>query len=186
MRNRAGACVIGALVVLAAVGTGPVVAQALPAVAPEMAALDWLEGAWSGEGWIEQAPGQRGEFRGTEVVEKRMGGRVVVVEGSFTAYMGPELGHVPVHQALGVLSWDASSGAHLFRTYTARGGTGEGNEAEVTDGRIVWGYDDPRMGTVRYTITRTPEGHWREVGHATRDGETWHQFFEMELRRTEG
>ena len=49
---------------------------------------------------------------------------------------------------------------------------------------MVWEYDDPRMGRVRYTLTRTAEGAWREEGHASSDGgETWHKFFEMELRR---
>lgn len=43
------------------------------------------------------------------------------------------------------------------------------------------------MGRVRYTITRTPDGAWREIGEASRDGgESWHQFFEMELARAGG
>lgn len=164
-------------------GGGGLAGQALPPVPAEMEALGWLVGEWEGSGWIEEG-GRRGEFRGTERVERRMGGRVLVVEGSFTANMGPELGEVPVHQALGVISWDARAGHHVFRTYTARGGQGEAHEAEVADGRVVWGYDDPRMGRVRYTLTRTAEGAWREEGHASSDGgETWRSFFAMELRR---
>jgi hypothetical protein len=178
----AGRGVLVAAVLLAG-GISGLDAQGLPPVPAEMGALGWLVGAWEGSGWIEEG-GRRGEFRGTERVERRMGGRVLVVEGSFTADMGPERGEVPVHQALGVISWDGRAGHHVMRTYTARGGQGEAHEAAVSEGRIVWGYDDPRMGRVRYTLTRTGEGAWREVGHASSDGgETWHQFFEMELRR---
>lgn len=134
---------------------------------------------------MEYSPGQRAEFEGSERVESRMGGRVVVVEGRFTAWMGPEAGNVLVHEALGVISYDAPDERFLFRTYTARGGNGEAHTAEVTDGRFVWAYDDPRHGRVRYTITRTEDGAWHEVGHASRDGgESWHQFFEMRLDRT--
>lgn len=170
-----------------AVCAGPVVGQGLPPAPEEMEAVAWLAGEWSGSGWIEARPGQRAEFEGSERVERRMGGRLLVVEGEFTAWMGPEAGDVPVHQALGVMSYDPEGDRYLFRTYTARGGQGEANPAEVADGRMVWGYDDPAMGRVRYTITRTAEGAWREIGEASRDGgESWHQFFEMELERVGG
>lgn len=170
----------------AALGAGAVPAGAqLPPVPEEMGRLDFLVGDWEGEGWMEVAPGQRAGFTGTERVEHRMGGRVVVVEGAFTVRMGPERGEVPVHQALGVFSWDPEADGFTFRTWTARGGHGEAHPAEITDGRIVWGYEDPRMGTVRYTITLTPDGAWHEIGEASSDdGVSWHQFFEMTLART--
>lgn len=180
-RFGAVAVVLGVVGVM--VSAAGAVGQGLPAAPAEMEALAWLEGEWQGSGWLEYAPGQRGEFAGTERVESRMGGRLLVVEGEFSAWMGPEAGDVPVHQALGVMSYDPSSGRYLFRTYTARGGHGDAATAEVADGRIVWGYDDPAMGRVRYTITRTDDGAWHEVGHASRDdGESWHHFFEMTLR----
>ena len=163
-------------------GATGVAGQVLPPVAGEMGAAGWLVGEWEGAGWIEDG-GRRAEFRSREVVEPRMGGRVLVVEGHHTAEI-PGMGEVPVHQALGVLSWDGRAGKWVFRTYTARGGQGEANEAEVADGRMVWGYDDPRMGRVRYTITRTEAGEWREVGDASSDGgATWRRFFEMVLTR---
>lgn len=92
-----------------------------------MEALAWLEGEWSGDGWIER-DAQRAQFRGTEQVEWRLDGRLVIVEGNFTADMGPQLGQVPVHQALGVFSWDAGAETYTFRTYTARGGNGRAAE----------------------------------------------------------
>ena len=185
-RKLAGA-LAAPLVVLAAASQSPASAQGLPPVPQEMATLAWLEGEWTGSARMEYSPGQLGEFEGSERVEWRMGGRVLVVEARFTAWMGPEAGDVPVHEALGVISYDAQNERFLFRTYTARGGNGEAHVAEVTEGKVVWGYDDPRMGRVRYTISRTDDGTWHEVGHASRDGgESWHEFFEMRLRRAGG
>ena len=178
--KRIGGALMGAALLLAAGGAA---GQGLPPAPAEMAALAWLVGEWEGEGWIDEG-GRRGTFRGTEVVESRMGGRLVVVEGSFTAFMGPELGHVPVHQALGVFSWDERAGEHVFRTYTARGGNGARNAVEVSEGRVVWGYEDPRMGTVRYTLERLEDGRWKETGVASGDGgASWRPFFEMVLTR---
>lgn len=98
--------------------------------------------------------------------------------------MGPERGDVPVHEALGIFSWDPRAEAYTFRTYTARGGNGDAHRAELDDGRVAWSYEDPSIGTVRYTITVTPDGTWHEIGDASADGgATWHRFFEMTLRR---
>lgn len=163
--------------------SAPAAAQ-LPLAPAELERLAFLEGEWEGEGWMEYAPGQRGEFRGTERVERRMGGRLVVVEGAFTARMGPDQDVVPVHHALGVFSYDAAADRFVFRAYTAQGANGEAHDAEVGVNEVVWGYEDPRFGTVRYTISLTPQGEWHEVGHASRDGgATWHRFFEMTLQR---
>lgn len=158
-------------------------AAQLPRAPAELDRLDFLLGEWEGGGWMEYAQGQRGEFKGTERVERRLGDRLVVLERSLTAWMGPRRGDVPVHEALGVFSWDPRSSGFVFRIWTARGDGGT-SPAEVEDGRITWGYEDPRQGTIRYTITLTPEGAWHEVGDASRDGgETWHRFFEMTLAK---
>lgn len=159
-------------------------AQVLPPVHADVQKLEFLVGEWEGEGWYEQVPGQRSEFRGVERVERRMGGRLLTVEGSFTAWMGPDLGDVPVHQAFGVFGYDRSTERVVFRTYTAHGAAGAAVQTtEIGDDRIVWGYDDPQLGTVRYTI-EAAEGVWREKGEATSDGgASWRQFFSMTLRR---
>jgi hypothetical protein len=174
------------MAVAATVGSAsPLWGQVLAPVAEELDRLEWLVGEWEGTGWMEYTPGQRAEFRGTERVERRMGGRLVVVEGRFTAWMGPEAGEVPVHEAVGIFEFDPRAGQFRFRTYTGFGPEAGGlHAAEVSDGRVVWGYEDPRHGTVRYTITRTDGDEWVEVGDASRDGGgTWHRFFEMRLRR---
>jgi hypothetical protein len=182
MRSSLGVGVLLA-VCLSCVVAAPLAAQ-LPPVPAAMERLDFLLGEWEGSGWMEYAPGQRGEFRGTERVERRMGGRLVVVEGSFTAWLGPDLGDRPVHQAIGILSWDAAAERYAFRTYTAHERGGDASCVEISDGRMVWGYDDPGFGQVRFTVAITPDGRWHEVGHVSPDGgATWRQFFEMTLVR---
>lgn len=158
-------------------------AQVLPPVPTELDRLEWMVGEWEGGGWTTQGPAGRSEFRGTETVERRMGGRLVVVEGAFTAWMGPELGDRPVHQALGIFSYDPAADRLAFRTYTAAGGGGETSAEIREDGAIVWGFEDPRTGRVRYTITRTPADEWHEIGERSNDGESWTKFFEMTLSR---
>jgi hypothetical protein len=170
--------------VLAAASASGLAGQGLPAAPDEMSAVGWLEGEWAGSGWMEMAPGVRSEFRGTERVERRVSGWVLVIEGRYTAWMGPEAGDVPVHEALAVISYDAASGRYLFRPWTARGGNGEAHPATVEEDRMVWGYADPWMGRVRYTITRTADGAWFEEGHRSADdGASWQKFFEMTLTR---
>jgi hypothetical protein len=185
-RLRARLAALGVVVAAAAaIPVSPLAGQMLAPVPESLDRLDWLVGEWEGAGWMEYSPGQRAEFRGTERVERRMGGRLVVVEGRFTAFMGPEAGDVPVHEALGIFDFDPRDDRFRFRTYTAFGPEAGGlYDAEVSEGRVVWGYDDPRLGTVRYTITRTDADQWLEVGDASRDGgATWHRFFEMRLGR---
>lgn len=184
MRLINHAVVTFALVAVAA-GFGRVAGQGLPAVPAELERLDWLVGEWEGTGWMEYAPGQRAAFRGTERVERRMGGRLIVVEGTFLADMGPEVGEAPVHHAVGIFEYDPRADRFRFRTYTALGPHTWGlRDAEVMDGRVVWGYEDPQWGTVRYTLTHTDADEWHEEGHASADGgATWHRFFEMRLAR---
>lgn len=177
-----GIVVIGAAVAMVPCATSMGHAQVLPPVHAEMARVAPLVGEWEGEGWMEYEPGQRGEFRGTERVELRMGGRLVVVEGSFTAWMGPELGDVPVHEALGIFSYDAEAQRMIFRTYTATGIGGAAHDVEFVGDGIVWGYEDPRFGTVRFTITVDGDV-WQEHGVVSRDGGEGRAFFAMTLRR---
>lgn len=186
-RRRGRAIAAGLTLALAVTPLAPPrAAEAqLPPVPEAIEELDFLVGEWEGDGWIEGAPGQRATFRGTEKVERRMGGRLVVVEGDFIAVVGPDGREAPVHQALGIFSYDRERDALRFRTYLARGtgGVHDVERFEPDERRLRWGYEDPRMGTVRYTIEITPEGEWHEIGEARRGDEAWQRFFEMTLTR---
>ena len=169
-----------AAALLAAAGAHAQMPEA-PSLAP-MQRLDFLIGTWEGEGSMEHAPGRRATFTSREVVEARLGGRVLVVEGLHRAPMPDRPEPVVVHHALGVLSHDEGD-AYRFRTWLANGHDGDFAARLTADGVLVWGHHDPRRGEVRYTIT-IAGGVWHEVGDVRRDDGEWHRFFEMRLTKS--
>jgi hypothetical protein len=152
-----------------------------PAVAQRdaMKKLDFLVGEWKGEGWMEFAPGQRRRFRGTEIVQRKLDGLLLTIEGVHRSQAGGAAREVVVHQAFTVLSYDEKAKRYRFQAYTARGN--EDTEAKVADKQLVWGMTVPQFGKVRYTITRDDQGRWFEVGEVAQDGKAWRKFFEMAL-----
>jgi hypothetical protein len=154
------------------------------AVAREaMKKLDFLAGSWTGEGSMQLGLGERRTVRVTETGQFKLDGLVFLVEGhGKTKFPGQDT-EVTVHHAFATISFDEQSGQFRFRAYTMDGRYLDA-EARVGDRKVQWGFEDPRMGTVRYLISLTPEGEWRETGEASRDGGDWRQFFEMRLRKT--
>lgn len=141
-----------------------------------MQALPDLVGTWEGEGWMRRGPGEPSTFHSKEIVESRLDGRAWIVEGIHTAKDSGEL----THHALALLSWDAEAERYDFRTFVA--GRGGGNfTGHVEDGAFVWEMETPDGGHIRYTI-RVETGNWTEVGEYSPDGETWNQFFGMDLQ----
>ena len=51
---------------------------------------------------------------------------------------------------------------------------------EFKDGAFIWGFEDARMGHLRYTI-RLVDERWFEIGERSPDAKTWVKFFEMTL-----
>jgi hypothetical protein len=145
-----------------------------------MKKLDFLIGEWKGEGWMEFAPGQRRTFRGTEVVQRKLGGLLLTIEGLHRGKAGGKAEEVVVHNAFAVVSYDGKAKRYRFQAHTARGGY-EDAEAKVSDGQLVWGMKVPQFGEVRYTIKRDAKGRWFEVGEVSQDGKKRRKFFEMTL-----
>ena len=159
----------------------------VPAQAPNAAQMDemkkvsFLVGQWKGEGWIDFGQGQR-RFIESESVQSKLGGQVLLIEGLGKASAdGKETG-ATVHNAIALISYDEKSKVFRFQAHQA-GGRSVDTEAKVTDGALEWGFSDERAGTIRFTIKLTDTGKWFEVGEGSRDGKTWHKFFEMTLQR---
>ncbi len=76
--------------------------------------------------------------------------------------------------------------AHLVLSYwefaVARGANGPA--ARVSENTLVWGFENPRAGTIRFTIKLNEKGQWFEIGEISRDGKAWQKFFKMTLSRT--
>jgi hypothetical protein len=142
-----------------------------------MARLQQMAGTWTGEGWMDFGE-RRSTFRGSEVVQSKLGGTALLVEGNFFAKIGDA--DVPVHTTLGVISYDPQTQKYRFTSWLATGTSGE-RELVVTDNGWTWETKTPR-GVMRYT-TRFADGQWLETGERSADGTAWKQFFEMTLRK---
>jgi hypothetical protein len=146
-----------------------------------MKKLEFLIGQWKGEGWMQIA-GQRRAFKGIEVVQRKLDGLLLVIEGLHSGQVGEKGEEVIVHSAFALVSYDDKPKRYRFQAFTSRG-TYEDAEAQLSDGQLVWGMKVPQFGEVRYTIKLDDKGRWSEIGEVCRDGKTWQQFFEMTLRR---
>jgi hypothetical protein len=140
----------------------------------EVKKVESLVGQWKGSGWIQQGA-KRETFTGTENVQRKLDGLALLIEGRFT---NPE-GRV-IHETLAVLDFSEKDSKYRFRTYLATGRTGEYDFKLIPDG-YEWGFQTP-AGTIRYTI-KTSKDAWSEIGEYSKDGKTWAQFFEMNLKK---
>ena len=167
-----------ALLLLAA----PAAAQT-PAAAPEqMQRLAFLHGTWRGEAVSTMGPDRREERASVlETARPKLEGSVLLVEGLGWEGTQGEADYRVVHQALGVVSYDARRGGWAMRAF--RGGGWVDADVTVGDGEMVWAFDQPGAGRIRYTIRLDEQGRWHEVGDMSPDGRRWHRFFEMRLTR---
>jgi hypothetical protein len=145
-----------------------------------IALLDYMVGEWSGEGWMDVG-GRRVTFRGTEAVERKLDGTVLLVEGNFLAKPAGAVTEVPVHTTLGVISFNPQTGRYRFTTWLASGSSGE-RELTLLPQGWQWEIKSP-AGVVRYIMRLTERGEWLETGERSSDGAAWQQFFEMRLRK---
>ena len=174
-------------VLLLTEGAGSSLGQAPTAPAAQRAAmkkLDFLVGQWKGEGWMELAPGQRRTFKGTEVVQGKLDGLLLTIEGLHRGQVGDKKEEVVVHNAFALVSYDDKAKRYRFQAFTSRGNY-EDAEAKVSEGQFVWGMKVPQFGDVRYTTKLDKKGRWFEVGEVSQDGKAWRKFFEMTLERVE-
>lgn len=144
----------------------------------EMAKVAWMAGEWAGDGWA-MTPAGRMNFRVHEVVESKLDGQVLFIEGKG---IDPNDATKVVHHAVGVMSHDSQAGRFQFRAF--RAGNTVDADIDVVDGKIIWGFEVPGRGRVRYTLELTADGKWFETGEFTMDGgKTWMKILEMTLSR---
>ncbi len=162
-----------------ALAQGPPPGTAAAEIA-EIKKLEFMVGRWQGEGWME-GPGGRTPFRGGEHVQSKLGGRILLVEGLFKGAT-PSGEEITVHETLAVISYDTQAKTYRLRTYVARGGTGDHQLKLTGDRAWEWGFT-AGPATIRFTMKLTEAGEWFEIGERSTDGQTWHQFFEMKLKK---
>jgi hypothetical protein len=164
------------------IGATPVEAQTPDGSANRaaMARLSFMEGRWRGEGWMMRGPGDRVSAQMTETVELGVGGVVLVIEGRGTRAGAAGGDSVVVHDALGVLAYDAASNGYVMRSWIASGQWGD-FPVTLIEGGVSWSREVPG-GRVRYTA-HIGNGEWHEVGEFSRDGTTWMPILDIRLRR---
>jgi hypothetical protein len=148
----------------------------------EMKKLDFLIGEWQGEGWTEFVPGQRRTSPISERVQPRLGGMILLVEGLGKKKVDGKPEEVVVHNALGIISYDAQAKMYRVRSYLANGRSTDA-EAEFVEGGFRWTIQTPQGVSIRYLVKLTDKGEWFERGEMSQDGKSWRQFHEMTLRR---
>ncbi len=147
----------------------------------EMKSLDFLVGQWRGEGWILMGQNERRTFRQNETVQSKVDGTVLVIDGLGKGVKTGDTVESVIHNAFAVISYNRD--AKTFRWQAFKGdGTSFDVQPEITGKTIVWGFQDPRAGQIRFTIKLNEKGQWFETGEMSRDaGKTWFKFFEMIL-----
>lgn len=141
----------------------------------EMKKLGKMAGQWKGSGWLQQGK-TRENFTGTEMVQKKLDGLALLVEGKFMDSEGKVS-----HETLAVLSYDDALKNYRFATYLANGITGV-QDFKIVGDHFEWGFQILNTGTVRYTI-KIDDTTWFEIGEFSRDGKTWAKNFEMKLEK---
>ena len=106
----------------------------------EMKKLEKMAGQWKGSGWAQYAQGKE-TFTGGEIVQKKVDGLALLVEGKFTNTAGKV-----IHETLAVMSYDDKLAGYRFNTFLANGMTGE-HDLKVFPDRFEWGFQIP-SGTV--------------------------------------
>lgn len=148
--------------------------------------LDFLAGKWAGDATVTLGrKGTQMAVRQTEHIEYRLGGTVLLIEGKGTGKRAGQDKEVTLFNALAVISYDAQSGKYSIKAYRAEGMSVDAPLTLADGGKgFVWGFKEPTRGTeIRYTMTLTDKGEWREVGEYSPDGKAWTKFIEMTLTR---
>jgi len=141
-----------------------------------MEKLSFLEGNWTGKGWIQMGQ-EKHQFVQEETVTRKVNSTVLVIDGKG---VNPETDQV-IHLAFAVISFDAANDKYLMRAFRADGNYRDAEARVDPDGNFVWGFSIEQVGEVRYT-TSLEEDKWVETGEMNRGG-TWFPFFGMTLTR---
>lgn len=149
----------------------------------KMKVFESWAGQWEGEGSLQMGPGEPRKSKVKEIVQHKLGGMVLQVEGTGTAMVGNQ--ETIVHQALGIVSFDKASNEYKFKTWLRDGKAGDAWLKMTGENQFQWGFDFPNR-KIRYTIVIDPvKKTWNEIGESSADGNTWMKFFEMNLTKVQ-
>jgi hypothetical protein len=144
-----------------------------------MQKLDFMVGRWKGEAWMMR-DNEKITTTMTEVVERKLGGVAFLVEGlGVVPGPGAEAPRI-VHNALAVIAFDPQTRGYVLRSYISSGQWGDFALTPV-EGGVSWTREVPG-GRIRNTA-KIGNGVWHEIGEFSRDGTTWMQIMELNLKQ---
>jgi hypothetical protein len=147
------------LTILAATSTSTVQAQNRgpnrEAQKEAMKKLSFLVGKWGGDASVDSGPERRIQLKQTEVIEYRLDGLILLIEG-----MGRDAAGKVVFNAVAVISYNEEKKAYEVRAYN------DGRKVDSpleTDGKgFAWGFESG-PAKVRHVMKLTESGDWDET-----------------------
>ena len=144
----------------------------------------WI-GKWKGEGTMQMGQGQAQKTFVDEQINWHLDGTVILINGLGRTIDPSTKKENIVHEALGVLTYNAVENRYTFRSWLRTGMSTDAWFEIVNNNSYQWGFDVPQ-GKIRYTINLdTTKNTWNEFGEFSMDGKNWLKFFEMNLKKTE-
>lgn len=146
----------------------------------QMEKLSFLVGKWEGEGWQNVGQGERVQFKGTEIVQMKLSGGALLIEGEFFSKEDGKL----IHQTLGVVTYRPSRSAFNLRAYLFNRPEAD-YKLEATEKGFTWSIELDHGAIIKYVMTLKDDGTWSEVGTYAMDGMEPVPILEMTLRKVE-
>jgi hypothetical protein len=145
-----------------------------------MQKLELLVGKWAGEATVQTGPGAPIKVKQTEDVRFKLGGVVLLIEGTGRGKKKDSDEEDVLFNALATVGYEAESKKYQMRAYRLEGQSVD-VELTVKDDGFVWEIT-PGKVRVRYTAT-VKDDTWTEIGEVSLDGKTWNKVLEMNLKR---
>ena len=147
----------------------------------EMKKLSFLVGEWEGTGWSRRGPSEPESFIVHEKAEWKLNGSALFVEGiGYT--LNKETNEKQFgHNAIAIITNHPNENEFDFNPYSERGGNTETYSKLVGENKLIWGFNTPQGGKIRFTLLLNEHGQWYEYGEFSMDGPSWNKFMEMTL-----
>lgn len=185
MRNWVLGCTVGVIIAGLAAAVTTAGQNQGPLVVPDLkdTPIAKFIGEWAGESTAAVRGGGEETATVHERAQWKLGGAALLVEGRGTM-RDPETGdETVVHDALGVIRYDAATQSLRMHAFRADHPPVESPIEVLDNGDLRWGFEPAPGHTMRFTITLTDDT-WVEVGEYSPDGgTTWMQVLEMDLFR---
>ena len=141
-----------------------------------MKKLSFLVGKWSGPATSSRGPTETVKVRQTEEVQFKLGGLVLLIEGTGR---NPDSAEI-MFNALATISYDETSKVYRFRAYND--GRYLDTDLKVPENGFEWGYKAGPVD-VRFVMRLNDKGEWVETGDVKVGDNPPQRTFEMTLRK---